>query len=255
MLEAPTKQRASSVDVFGEDVGHDGQLNCSDGQDTTMKGLMVETNGTSDERTPSSSPNSTSNLQHTSSKPGPSSAAAPAPGRGTSLQSQHSYLKEHLKQQQEAQEQGLEEDSTSQYRHGLTATGAVRSEQLQLQETRAESGPASQSAQGSMQAMQQMPDTRTTSSSQQQQAAEGEDDEAATGTDGGDEAAQAQVRLCRCLTAVNCSRQYGLLQEPKASEGSASQTSSQHRVDQAMPPWSASPKQPACSACHLDHVT
>jgi hypothetical protein len=200
MLEAPTKQRASSVDVFREDVGHDGQLNCSDGQHTTMKGLMVETNGTSDERTPSSSPNSTSNLQHTSSKPGPSSAAAPAPGRGTSLQSQHSYLKEHSKQQQEAQEQGLEEDSTSQYRHGLTATGAVRSEQLQ--ETRAESGPASQSAQGSMQAMQQMPDTRTTSSSQQQQAAEGEDDEAATGTDGGDEAAQAQVRLCRCLTAV-----------------------------------------------------
>jgi hypothetical protein len=202
ILQVSEMQRGGSADVCAEEVRHDSlQLNCSDGQDTTVKGLMVDTNGVSDERTPSSSPNSTSNLQqHTSSKAGPSSAAATASGRGASPQSQHFHRAEHFKQQQEAQEQGLEEDSTSQYRQGLTATGADRAEQLQ--ETRAESGPASQSALGSILAMQQLPGARTASGSQQQQTAEGEDDEAATGNDGGDEAAQGQVRWCCWLTAL-----------------------------------------------------
>lgn len=198
-LQALTKQRASSADVCAEtmDVGQALQLNCSDGQDTTVKGLMVNVNGISDERTPSSSPNSTSNLQqHTSSKPGTSSAAA-ASGRDASPQSQQYHHREHPKQQQEAQEQGLEEDSTSRYQQGPTATGGDCAEQLQ--DTRAESGPASQSAQGSMQAVQQLPDARTASGSQQQQTGQGDDDEAATRNDGGDKAAEDQVRFCCCL--------------------------------------------------------
>lgn len=138
--------------------------------DTTVhaRSLAVDINGMGHERTPSSSPNSTSNQlniqQSTSSKLDSAGAAV----REGSPQSEQFQGQKRPERQQEMPQQRQGQNSSSRQHQTDPTTSAD-----QQQEGSAGPISAGRSAQDALQAMQQQPGARMTAGSQQQQLSDG----------------------------------------------------------------------------------